>query len=144
MIDYLLMYPDDAAREAAFPRPLDEEGNPVTTQSWRTDKRRMMPGEVVLRRAVVDAEGVVTTPEEISTYSWLAIRTKARDPKIEAMTTCMIGTDASLIDTGKFVLFCKMPGATPLGNFEPTYAGSAYPVLAGLTAADLTTMMVSP
>lgn len=132
-IDYLLAYPDDAAREAAFPYPQDENGDPITAPMWKDGTRTIMPGRIWFERATYDSDGNEVTPEEVSAQSWLAVRSPNRDADIEAMPSCMIATDPGRVSTGTFVVFHNFPSGTELGNFEPVFAGDQYPLMAGVS-----------
>lgn len=141
MIDYLLTFPDDAAREAAFPCPTDENGDPIKVPMWRDGSRTIMPGRIWFARATHDADGNEVTPEEVSSQSWLAVRCPARDAEIEALPNCMIATDPAQVTSGKFVVFHNFPSGTDLGNFEPVFAGDRYPLMAG-TSDDLDALLI--
>ncbi|MCQ4630943.1 hypothetical protein GB927_012895 [Shinella sp. CPCC 100929] len=132
MIDHILIYADDAARDAAWPAP---EDNPP---SWTDGERSIMPTRIVHARASYDAEGNETSPEVTAPGSYLVIRTPSRDAEIEAMAECIIATDAGLMADGQpYVLKCSLQPETVLGQVDPVWAGSPYAIPVGSPASAL-------
>lgn len=137
MIDHILVYSSEAARDAAWPVPVDTEGNPTGAPSWTDDGREVLPARIIHDRAVYDAEGLVS-PEVVAPGAWLVIRTSARDAAIEAMAEAVIVTDAGLAAAGvPYVIKCTLAPETVLGQVDPVWAGSNYAIPVGEPAEAL-------
>lgn len=48
MMDQLHSFATEAERDAAFPRPLDDEGNPMAVPCWMIGDATVMPVEILL------------------------------------------------------------------------------------------------
>lgn len=138
MIDHILLYADDAARNAAWPVPVDLDGNPMAAPSWTDGERSVMPTRIVHARATYGAEGDILTPEVAAPGSYLVIRTASRDADLESLPECIIVTDAVLMAAGQpYVLKCTLQPETILGQVDPVWAGSPYAIPAGSPASAL-------
>lgn len=138
MIDHLLVFADDAAREAVFPAPEDN-----TAPCWTADGRDIMPTSVIYDRATYDAEGNVISPQITAPGSWLAIRTTGPDPEIEAMAECVIVTNGVLAKQGqRYVIKCSLAPDTILGQVDPVWAGDGYAIPVGQPASVLDEWLV--
>ncbi len=142
MIDHILVYPSTAARDAAWPAPLDMNGEPTHAQAW-TDGygRNIMTTRIVHDRAVFGFDGelpVIISPELVAPGAWMVVRTTARDPEIEAMAEAVIITDAVRAAAGDFyVIKCTLEPETVLGQVDPVWAGSEYAIPVGEPASAL-------
>lgn len=138
MIDHILVFPDATAREAAWPPPVDSEGNPTGASSWSVDGRAIVPVRIIHARATHDSEGAILSPEVAAPGSWLVIRTPRRDPEMEALSEAVIVTDANAAAAGApYVIKCSLAPETLLGQVDPVWAGSHYSIPVGLPVSSL-------
>ena len=144
MIDHILVYPNAAARESAWPGPRDMDGNPTNPPAWTdADGRNIMPARIVHDRAVfvLDTETGMPTlvsPDVVAPGSWMVIRTATRDAEIEAMDEAVIVTDAVRAAAGdEYVVKCTLAPETILGQVDPVWAGSDYAIPVGQPASVL-------
>jgi len=137
MIDHILVYPSTAARDAAWPAPVDQDGNPTNAPAWTDAGRDVMPARIVHARAVFDVEGLVS-PEVVAPGAWLVVRSQTRDPALEALAEAVIVTDANLAASGaRYVIKCTLAPETILGQVDPVWAGSDYAIPVGQPASAL-------
>jgi len=142
MIDHILVYPSTEARDAAWPAPVDLDGNPTHAPSWTDAGRDVMPARIVHARAAYDAEGFVS-PEVVAPGAWLIVRSLNRDPGIEALAEAVIVTDAGMASSGApYVIKCSLAPETILGQVDPIWAGSDYAIPVGLPASALDTWRI--
>lgn len=134
MIDHILVYPNAAARDAAWPGPLDMDGNSTNAPAW-TDAfgRCVMPVRAVLARATYDAEGEVVSPEVTADGAWVTVRTMRRDHQIEATAETVLALDAGTCG----VLKCTLAADSVIPVIEPCWAGAGYQLPAGELAITL-------
>lgn len=138
MIDYLLTFPDDAARSAAFPEP---EGNPPC---WEAMGGTVMPVRIVVADAVLSENGEVISPQVLGAGSWIAIRCNERSAEIEAMPNCLVATDNDLAQAGQpYVYFCRLEPETIMGRVDPVFAGDGYPFQPGQPASALDAWLIA-
>jgi len=138
MIDHILVYPSIAARDAAWPAPVDMDGNPINAPSWTDTGRDVMPARIVHARAVYDAGGALVSPEVIAPGAWLVVRSPIRDPGVEALAEAVIVTDAGMAASGAtYVIKCTLAPTTILGQVDPIWAGSDYAIPVGQQASAL-------
>lgn len=139
MIDHILVYPNAAARDAAWPAPRDMDGKPTNPPAWAdVYGRNIMPARIVHERAVFSAEGGLLSAEVVAPGAWLVVRTTARDPELEAMAEAVIVTDAVRAAGGdKYVIKCTLAPETVLGQVDPAWAGSDYSIPVGEPAEAL-------
>jgi len=137
MIDHILVYPTNAARDAAWPAPVDQDGNPTSVPSWTDAGRDVMPARIVHTRAVFDVDGLVS-PEVAAPGAWMVVRSPTRDPALEAMAEAVIVTDAGMAASGvPYVIKCTLAPETILGQVDPIWAGSDYAIPVGQPASAL-------
>jgi len=137
MIDHILVYPSIAARDAAWPAPVDMDGNPTNAPAWTDFGRDVMLARIVHVRAVYDAEGLVS-PEVAAPGAWLVVRSQTRDPALEALAEAVIVTDANMAASGApYVIKCTLAPETILGQVDPIWAGSDYAIPVGQPASAL-------
>jgi len=138
MIDHILVYPTIAARDAAWPAPVDQDGNPTHAPSWTDAGRDVMPARIVHARAVYDVEGDLVSPEVVAPGAWLVVRSQTRNPALEALAETVIVTDAGLASSGAdYVIKCTPAPETILGQVDPVWAGSDYAIPVGQPASAL-------
>lgn len=139
MIDYLIVFPDDAARTVAFPPP---EGNPPC---WSALGGTAMPVRIVVSDIVMSEDGeTVVSPAIYGSGSWLALRCDERSPEVEAMPNCMVATNNDLAQVGEpYVYLNRLQPETIMGRVEPVFAGDGYPFLPGQPASALDAWLIA-
>jgi len=138
MIDHILVYPSTSTRDAAWPAPVDLDGNPTNAPAWTDAGRDVMSARIVHARAAIDAEGVLVSPEVVAPGAWLVVRSQSRDPALEALAEAVIVTDANLAASGAaYVIKCTLSPTTILGQVDPIWAGSDYAIPVGQPASSL-------
>lgn len=138
MIDHVLVYPSEGAREAAWPAPVDGEGNPIGAPSWSVEGRHILPAKIVHARATFTKTGKVKAAEKTEDGAWISIRTADRDTEIEAMDETVLVIDAERAAEGeKYVIKCTLDPETIIGQIEPIWAGSDYALPVGEPASSL-------
>jgi hypothetical protein len=139
MIDYLIVFPNDPARSAAFPTPKESPYAPC----WEALGGTAMPTRIVVADIVMSEDGEVASPAVYGAGSWMAVRCDQRSPDIEAMPNCMIATSNDLAQAGEpYVYFCRLASETIMGRVDPVFAGDGYPFLPGQPASALDAWMI--
>ena len=140
MIDYLLTFPDDASRSAAFPAPEESPHAPC----WGAMGGTVMPVRIVVADAVLSEDGeTVISPQVLGAGSWIAIRCNERSAEIEAMPNCLVATNNDLAQAGEpYVYFCRLAPETIMGRVDPVFAGDGYPFQPGQPASALADWLI--
>jgi len=137
MIDYLLLFPDDSARTAAY---APEEGNPP---GWIENGVFIAPVTIMVSPPVVDAEGIITEQAVFAPGAWLRLRAVSRIPEIENAPNCLLATDNDRAAAGEpYVYFYRFQPDTVLGQISPMFAGDEYAIPTGQPVSVLDSMII--
>lgn len=132
MIDALITAPDEATLAALLPQyriPADAE----SPARWghATDRVDFIPGVTMFRaEAVIDDAGDVITPAVLVEGFTLCIRSRDRDPALEATGLPYLVADADKADRGEAFVLATSYSPEQIGGIirvEPVWAGSLYP-----------------
>ena len=118
--DQLHRFSTEAERNAAFPRPLDEQGQPTAAPCWLVNGATIMPVQILVQ----DGETI-----RASTDFWVGVATTDPDPWW-AMPSCAV--ELARPDEPTPWLACVTRSrlapeqAGPVRGVSPVFAGSAY------------------
>lgn len=117
--DQLHRFSTEAERDAAFPRPLDEEGNPIAAPCWLSGGATVMPVQVLVR----DGEDIRPSAD-----FWIGLATT--DP--DSWWTPSCAAELLRPEQPAHWLSCVTRSrlspeqASPVVGVSPMFAGSAY------------------
>ncbi len=145
MIDHILLFPDQAAADVAFPQPVDAEtGLPVLMPSWGYQSGTVMPVKMIVARATYDTQGNELTPTVTVPGVWYVVRTKEVNEALMVMSECLVVTDSELVKVGApYVVMTRLQPTTPLAQVEPIFSGDAYPFPPGVTGQYLRDQLIA-